>query len=86
MGLVKPGSGLPLASTQGELKVESTMPRCVVLAQEGLRVVGADLDVVDALDVGEVGVDAGVGEGAVLGDGLGLQIGRPRSASGLLLG
>ena len=46
----------------------------VVFAQEGLSVLRADLDVVDALGVGEVRVDAGVGEGAVLGDGGGLQI------------
>ena len=44
----------------------------VVLAKEGLRVVGADFEVVDALYVGEVGVGAGVGERAVLPDGLGL--------------
>ncbi len=48
----------------------------VVLAQEGLSVLRADLDVVDSLGVGEVRVDAGVGEGAVLRDGRGLQIGR----------
>jgi hypothetical protein len=56
-----------------------------VLAEEGLRVVGADLDVVDALDVGEVGVDAGVGEGALLRDGLVLQVGG-RGRRGVPLG
>ena len=37
------------------------MPKAVVFAQKGLLVDGADLDVVDALDPGVVGVDAGVG-------------------------
>src|SRR6202043_3471456 len=44
----------------------------VVLAQESLRVVAADLDVVDALHVGQVGVDTGVRQGALLRDRGGL--------------
>ena len=38
------------------------MPRLSLLAEEGLLVDCADLDVVDALYVGEVRVDPGVGE------------------------
>ena len=47
-----------------------------MLTQEGLPVLDADLDVVDSFDIGVIGVDAGIGEGAVLGDGRGLQVGR----------
>ena len=57
VGLVKPGSGLPLASTQGELKVALTMASGSFSRRKRLRVLGADLDVVDALHVGDGGVE-----------------------------
>ena len=47
-----------------------------VLVEEGLGVVKAGLDVVAAVGVGEVGVEAGVGQRALLGEGLLLQVGR----------
>ena len=60
--------------------------QAVVLAQEGLPVLRADLDVVDSLGVGEIRVDAAFGEGAVLGDGRGLQVGRPQVGQGIVAG
>ena len=51
--------------------------QAVVLAQESLPVLYAGLDVVMSLRIGEVGVDSGVGQRAVLGDGRGLQVGGP---------
>ena len=45
---MKPGCGLPFASTQGELKVEFTMPSVVVFAEKGLLVDDARLDIVNA--------------------------------------
>jgi len=41
----------------------------VVLAQEGLAVLRTGLERVDSPGVGNIRVDCGVGEGAVLGDG-----------------
>ncbi len=45
-----------------------------MFAQEGLFVLRADLEIVDSLDVGVIRVDAGVGQGAVLGDRRSLEI------------
>ena len=77
---------MPLLSTQGELKVDVDDAQGVVFAQEGLLVDRADFDVVDALHIGVVGVDSGVGEGAVLADGLVLQIGRAEVGKGIAAG
>ena len=74
---MKPGCGVVVGVDAGRVEGGADEAEVVVLAQEGLRVVGADLDVVDALHIREVGVDAGVGEGAVLRDGLVLKVGRP---------
>ena len=60
--------------------------QAVVLAQKGLSVLGADFQIIDTLDVGKIRVNPRVGEGTVLGDGRGLQVGGPRSARGLALG
>ena len=57
-----------------------------VLVEKGLGVVEAGLDVVAAVGVGEVGVEAGVGQRALLGDGLLLQIGRAQVGEGIVAG
>jgi len=60
-----------------------------VLAQEGLFVEHAGLDVVMSARIGEVGMDSGVGECAVLSDGRGLQGNGPevseRIAAGIVV-
>ena len=54
-----------------------------VLGEEGLGVADAGLDVVSAVGVGDVGDEAGIGERALLGDGLLLQVGRAAVGEGV---
>ena len=76
-GSVKPGCGVAAGIDAGRVEGGVDDAEVVVLAEERLLIDRADLDVVDPLHVGEIGVHAGVGEGAVLGDGLVLQIRGP---------
>ena len=57
-----------------------------MLVEEGLGVGDAGLDVVDAVGVGKVGVDAGIGESALLSDGLLLKIGCAEIGEGVFAG
>ncbi len=74
-GLVNPGSGSPSAVHARGVIGGVHNAQAVVLAQEGLLVLRADLEIVDSLDVGIIRVEAGVGQRAVLRDGRGLQVG-----------
>ncbi len=57
--------------------------KAVVLAQKGLLVLRADFEIIDTLHVGVVGMDAGVGKCAVLGDGGGLQVAGAQIGKGI---
>ena len=63
--------------------------QAVVLPQKGLPVLRAGLDVIDSLDISDVGMDCGIGQCAVLRDRRSLQVGRSqvgqRIAAGIVV-
>ena len=61
-----PGNEAPVA---GRIVGALNNAESVVLADEGLAVLRANLDVVDPFVIGVVGVDAGIGERSILRDG-----------------
>ena len=69
-------SALPSAFRQGAFAVGSTRPKAIPFRDERVLVGSADLDVVNALDIGQAGPGAGIGQPAILAHGRGLEIGR----------
>ena len=71
------GGGFPFGQPSSEGNVGSTMPRAILLIEERLLIDRPYLYVVNPLDIGNVGSEAGVGQLAILSHGFSLQIRRP---------